>query len=111
MKLGPITKLDKGSKQCQKNFDDDVMLANCGVIVIFPIYSQFGAIQKPDSGCIVCKIYILIKDNFYRTKSENSTKKSPPRLVLNTLTLLTLIVQIYRIKSIDLWWKSSDLLN
>ena len=44
------------------------MLANCDVIVFFPIYGQFGAILKPDSGCIVCKIYIFIVNNilFYK---------------------------------------------
>ena len=54
MKLGPVTKLDKGNKTTSKN-DYDVMLENCDVIVIFPIYGQFGAIWKSDSGCIVCK--------------------------------------------------------
>ena len=31
------------------------MLANCDVIVSFPIYDQFGAIRKSDAGCLVCK--------------------------------------------------------
>ena len=31
------------------------MSENCDVIIIFPIYVQFGAIQKSDSGRIVCK--------------------------------------------------------
>ena len=39
-----------------KNFDNDDMLTNCYDIVIFFIYDQFGAIQKLDSGHIVCKI-------------------------------------------------------
>ena len=38
MKLGPVTKLDKRNKTTSKSFDDDVMSANCDVIVIFPIY-------------------------------------------------------------------------
>ena len=53
MKLGAVTKLDKKNKAT----------ANCEVIVIFPIYGQFGAIQKPNSGRIVCKIYIFINNN------------------------------------------------
>ena len=53
MKLGPVTKLDKGNKAMSKIFDDDVISTNCDVIVIFPIYGQFGAIRKPDSGRIV----------------------------------------------------------
>ena len=44
MKLGPVTKLDKKKKK--KN---DIISKNCDVIDIFPIYSQFGAIWKPDS--------------------------------------------------------------
>ena len=35
MKLGPVTKLDKRNKTTSKKFDDDVMLENCDVIVIF----------------------------------------------------------------------------
>ena len=50
MKLGPVTKLDKRNKTTSKKIDDDVMLENWEVIVIFLIYGQFGAIQKPDSG-------------------------------------------------------------
>ena len=59
MKLGPVTKLDKRKKTASKRFGNDVMLANCNVIVIFPIYGQFGAIRKPDSGRIVFKTYIF----------------------------------------------------
>ena len=48
------------------------MLANCDVIVflgLFWIYGQFGAIRKPDSGRIVCKTYIVIKNNFLSYKN------------------------------------------
>ena len=48
MKLGPVTKLDKRNKK----FDDTIMSDNCDVIIIFPIFGQFGAIRKPDSGHI-----------------------------------------------------------
>ena len=44
------------------------MSANCDVIVIFPIYSQFGAIRKPDSEHIVCKTYIFINSNLLSYK-------------------------------------------
>ena len=40
------------------------MSKNSDVIVIFPIYGQFGAIQKPDLGVIACKTYIFINSNF-----------------------------------------------
>ena len=39
------------------------MSENIDIIDIFPIYGQFGAIQKPASGCIVCKTYIFINSN------------------------------------------------
>ena len=54
------------------------MLANCDVIVIFPIYDQFGAIRMPDFGRIVCKTYIFINSNFLSYK--NWTKKSLTQL-------------------------------
>ena len=69
MKLGPVTKLDKRKKTTSKKIDDDVMSANCDVMVLFLIYAQFGAIRSPDSGRIVCKSYIFINSNllFYKT--------------------------------------------
>ena len=45
------------------------MSKNCNVIAIFPIYGQFGVIRKPDSGRIVCKIYILMKSNLLSYKN------------------------------------------
>ena len=63
MKLGPVTKIDKRNKITSRKFDDGVMLINCDVINVFSTYDQFGAIQKPDSGCRVCKTYIFIKSN------------------------------------------------
>ena len=80
MKLGPITKLHKRNKTASKNFDDDLMSGNFDVIVIFPIYGQFGAIWKPDSGWIVCKTYVLINSNLLSYKTENRTKKSLAQL-------------------------------
>ena len=41
-------------------------------IIVFPIYGQFGAIRKPDSGRIVCKTYIFINSNLL---SYNDWKK------------------------------------
>ena len=63
MKYGLVTKLDRKNKRMSKTFDDDVISGYCDVIVIFPIYDQFGAIQKPDSGRIVCKTYIFINSH------------------------------------------------
>ena len=39
------------------------MLGDCDVIMILPIYGQYGAIRKLDSGGIVCKTYIFINSN------------------------------------------------
>ena len=59
MKLGPVTKPDKGNTASSKKFDDSIMLTNCDVTVILPVYSQSGAILK-DSGRMVCNTYIFI---------------------------------------------------
>ena len=69
IKVGPVTKLDKRNTATPKKFDDNVMSASCDVIFIFPIYSQFGAKRKPDSGRIVYKTYIYI--NSYLSYLEN----------------------------------------
>ena len=63
MKLGTVTEFDERNKAASKKFDDDVMSANCDVIVIFPIYGQFGAIWKPDSKGMVSQTYIFINSN------------------------------------------------
>ena len=69
MKLGPVIKLDKRNKKTSKKFDDDVMSKNYDVIVIFLIYDQSGAIRKPDSGCRVCKTYVIITSNILSYKN------------------------------------------
>ena len=60
MKLEPVTKLDKRNKATSKTIGYEVMPANFDVIDIFPIYGQFEAFWKPDSGRIksvkFCKI-------------------------------------------------------
>ena len=48
MKLGLVTKLNKGNTSTSKKLDDDIMSLNCDAIVFFPIYGQFVAIRKPD---------------------------------------------------------------
>ena len=69
MKLGPVTKINKRNKTTPKKFGNDVMSEKCDITVIFPIYGQFGAMQKPDSGCIVCKTYIVINSNLLSYKN------------------------------------------
>ena len=58
-----------------KKIDDDVIPANYDFIFIFPIYGQFGAIQKLYSRCTVCKTYIFtfsLKVAFCLTNTENN---------------------------------------
>ena len=80
MNLGPVTKLDKKNKTTSKEFDDHVMSEKCDVIAIFPIYGLFGAIRKPNSGCIACQLTFSLTVAFYFTKTENRTKKSLTQL-------------------------------
>ena len=68
MNVGPVTKFDNRNKTTPKAIDNDVLSANCDVIIIFPIYDQFGAIRKQDPGPTVCKIYIFIKNNLFSYK-------------------------------------------
>ena len=70
MKLGPVTKFEKRNKILSTKFDNDIMSTNCDVTVIFLIYGQFGAIWKPDSGCMVCKTNIFININHLNLKTE-----------------------------------------
>ena len=44
------------------------MSSNCDAIVIFPIYGQFEAVWKPESGHMVCKTYIFINSNLLSYK-------------------------------------------
>ena len=45
------------------------MLENYDAIAIFPIYGQFGAIRKLNSGRIVCKIYVFIQSKLLSYKN------------------------------------------
>ena len=70
MKLGPVTKLGKRNKaMLKKKNENDVMLENCDVIIIFSIYREFGAIGKPDSSNIVCKTFFVINSNLISHKN------------------------------------------
>ena len=63
IKQRPVTKLDKSNTTTPKKLDDDVMLANCDVIVFFPIYGHFAATRKRDFVGMVYKTYIYINSN------------------------------------------------
>ena len=49
------------------------MSKNYDVTLIFPIYGQFGAVWKPDSGRVVCKTYISTNSNHlsYKNGKQN----------------------------------------
>lgn len=55
IKLGPVPELATRNKTKSKNVVDDVMSANVVATAISPIDGQFGTIQKPDSGRMICK--------------------------------------------------------
>ena len=69
MKLRTVTKLDKRNKKMSKNIDNDVMLENCDVIVIFWIFGQLGAVWRPDSGYRVCRSYVFSNSNLLPYKN------------------------------------------
>ena len=69
MKHEPVTKLDKRNTTMPKKFDDDIMSANCDIIFFLPIYGQFAAMQKPDSGRMVLKTNIFINNNLFSYKN------------------------------------------
>ena len=71
------------------------------VIVTFPIYGYFGAIQKPNSGCIVYKTYIFIKSNLLSYETENRTK--------TVLTILLWAKILVLPKHADFWQKDADI--
>ena len=60
--------LTRETKNRQK-IDDNFISVNCDVNVISPIYGQFRAMQKPDSGRIVCKTYTLTNTRILSCKN------------------------------------------
>ena len=60
------------------------MLENGDAIVIFRNYGQVAKIQKPDSGCIVCKSYIFNNSNLL---SFENWKQFPTQLSSHIIAL------------------------
>ena len=52
-----------------KEINNDVKSENFDVIVIFPIYGQFGAIRDLDSGCIGFKTCVVIYSHLFSYKN------------------------------------------
>ena len=72
------------------------MLTNYDVVVFSPIYDQFSVIQKPDSRCLFCKIYIFLKNNPWSSKSFcvfNRSKRSLTQLSYYLFELRTIFVK------------------
>ena len=105
MKLGTVTKIYKTNGTRPKKVDDNVMLADCGVIVIILTYGQFGALRKPYSGCIVCKTYIFINSNLLSYWNWKQNCK-----ISNTaLTLLLWVKVLYLPKKGWFFWRKKIL--
>ena len=108
MKLGPVTKLDKKNKTTSKKFDIYVMSKNCDTIAIFLIYSQFGAIRKPDSGRTVWKTLIFnIFINSYLLSYKNW--KQNYKIDSTALKLLLWVKILFWLKSADFLQKNADI--
>ena len=80
MKLDPVTKLHQRNKTTSKKIDDDVMLENCDVIVIFGFLANFeqsgGRIPDTESAKVMFSVIVT----FCLAKTENRTKKSLTQL-------------------------------
>ena len=85
--------MTKETKQRQKT-ENDVMLADCGVIVIFLTYGEFGANHKPDSGHIAC---IFINSKFISYKNW----KQKLKISNKALTLLIWVKVLFSPKNAD----------
>ena len=80
MKLRPVTKLDKKRMIPPKKFDDDVMSANCVVIVFFPIMANLQPSGSRILDAWFIKFTFSLIVTIYLTKLENKTKKSLTQL-------------------------------
>ena len=67
----------------------------------FPIYGQFGAIQKPDSWRIALELTFWLIPTFSRTKTVNRTKE----IVNRALTILVWTKVLFLSKMLILWKK------
>ena len=78
-KLRPLSKLGERNTIPLKDFDNDFMLANYNVIIIFSIYSLFRTIQKSDSRCMRYNSWFLLP-TFYLNWSDSKTKNALTKL-------------------------------
>ena len=78
MKHGPVTKHEK--RNTSKKFDDDVMSANCDVILFSQFIANLKQSRKQIPNAWYIKLTFSLKIIFYLTKTENRTKKSLTQL-------------------------------
>ena len=75
MKLGPVTKIDRETKQHQKN----LRMTSCWIIVTLFLFFGFLANLEPSGGRIPgtesAEVMFSVTITFYLTKTENRTKK------------------------------------
>ena len=69
MKLRPVTKLEKRNKATSNIVDDDVMLENCDIIVIFWIFGQFGVVRSRIPDTESAKVMFSVIVTFCLTKT------------------------------------------
>ena len=82
------------------------MTTNCDVIDIFPIYGQFIAMRKPDSGRIVYKIYIFI---YYSNLLSYKNWKQNYKVSKTALVLLLLVKILFLPKKC--WFFAKEILT
>ena len=81
------------------------MSENYDAVVIFPIYGQFGAMQKPDSGHIIYWTCMFINSKLLSYKNWKQNKK-----ISNTaLTLLLWLNALFLPKNADFLKKDADI--
>ena len=71
MKLGPAIKLGNKNKTTSKKIDNDFMLANCDVTVIFPIFDHLQQFETPIPDAWYIKLTFSLMVTFYFTKTEH----------------------------------------
>ena len=80
MKLGPVNKLYKRNTATSKTINDDVMLTNFYVVVIFQFKANLeqseSQIQDVWSAILLFSLIVT----FHLTKTDNSTKTSLTQL-------------------------------
>ena len=76
VKLGPVTKLDKGNTVTSKKINENVISTNCGVIFFFLFMANLQASGNWIPGAWSIKLTFSLTITSYFTQPEKRTKKS-----------------------------------